>query len=65
MTLALALLVKPFIATVGFALLYLAIGKYGRGWVGTTWLWALATLAVLPSLVWYAHAYHVSISSGR
>ena len=25
--------------------------------------WALATLAVLPSLVWYVHAYYVSISS--
>src|SRR6185295_15511697 len=61
--LALALLVKPFIATVGFALIYLAIDKYGRGWVRTTWLWALATLAVLPSLVWYTHAYHVSISN--
>src|SRR5713226_3223945 len=62
-TLALALLVKPFIATVGFALLYLAIGKYGRGWLRATWLWTLATLAVLPSLVWYAHAYYVSISN--
>ena len=61
--LALALLVKPFIATVGFALLCLAIGKYGRGWVRTTSLWALATLAVLPSLVWYTHAYYVSISN--
>ncbi len=62
-TLVLALLVKPFIATVGFAFIYLAIGKYGRGWVGTTWLWALAALAVLPSLVWYTHAYYVSISN--
>jgi Dolichyl-phosphate-mannose-protein mannosyltransferase len=62
-TLALALLVKPFIATVGFALLYLAIGTYGRGWVRTTWLWALAALAVLPSLVWYPHAYYLSISN--
>jgi hypothetical protein len=61
--LSLALLVKPFIATVGFALLYLAIGTYGRGWVRATWLWALATLAVLPSLVWYAHAYYLSISN--
>lgn len=62
-TLALALLVKPFIATVGFALLYLAFCKYGHGWVRTTWLWALAALAVIPSLVWYAHAYYLSISN--
>jgi 4-amino-4-deoxy-L-arabinose transferase-like glycosyltransferase len=63
LALALAFLVKPFVATIGFALLYLAIGKYGRGWVRTPRLWALATLAVLPSLVWYAHAYYVSISN--
>jgi 4-amino-4-deoxy-L-arabinose transferase-like glycosyltransferase len=56
-TLALAVLVKPFIATVGFAFLYLAIAKYGHGWVRMTQLWALAALAVLPSLAWYAHAY--------
>ena len=62
-TLALALLVKPFIATVGFALLYLAFCKYGHGWVRTTRLWALAALAVIPSLVWYAHAYYLSISN--
>jgi len=62
-TLALALLVKPFIATVGFAFLYLAIARYGRGWVRMTQLWALAALAVLPSLAWYGHAYYLSVSS--
>jgi 4-amino-4-deoxy-L-arabinose transferase-like glycosyltransferase len=62
-TLAVALLVKPFMATVGFAFLYLAIVKYGRGWVRMRRLWALAALAVLPSLAWYAHAYYLSVSS--
>jgi len=61
--LAVALLVKPFIATVGFAFLSLAIAKYGRGWVRMTQLWVLAALAVLPSLTWYAHAYYLSVSS--
>lgn len=62
-TLALALLVKPFIATVGLAFLYLAIGKYGPGGVRVTRLRALAILAVLPSLAWYTHAYDLSITN--
>jgi 4-amino-4-deoxy-L-arabinose transferase-like glycosyltransferase len=60
--LALALLVKISIATVGVAFLYLAFATYGRAWIRVTRLWALAILAALPSVAWYAHAYYLSIS---
>jgi hypothetical protein len=58
----LALLVKLPSILIGIPMLYMAWEKYGARWVRQRELWAFAAFALAGPLVWYTHAYSISIS---
>jgi hypothetical protein len=58
----LALLVKLPSILIGTPMLYMACEKYGARWVRQRELWAFAAFALAGPLVWYTHAYSISIS---
>ena len=58
---SLAILVKLPAVIIGVPLLYMVWEKYGARGVLRRELWAFATLSLLLPLVWYVHAYLLSI----
>jgi len=58
---SLAILVKLPAVMIGVPLLYMAWEKYGARWVLRRELWAFAILSLLWPLVWYVHAYLLSV----
>ncbi|MCK4873872.1 MAG: glycosyltransferase family 39 protein [Phycisphaerales bacterium] len=48
----------------GLPLLYLAWRRYHRRTLLTWRLWAYAAIAVLPTVLWYMHAYDISAQTG-
>lgn len=53
----LAVLIKPFALYLGFPLLYLAWRKFGRTALKKPSLWVYSIVIVIPSALWYYHAW--------
>jgi hypothetical protein len=59
---SLAILVKLPAIIIALPFLYMAWERHGARLFRTRGLWALAALSLLCPLIWYAHAYLISIS---
>jgi 4-amino-4-deoxy-L-arabinose transferase-like glycosyltransferase len=59
---SLAILVKLPALIIGIPLLYMSWTKYGPHLLFQRRLWIYATFSLIPPLVWYVHAYFLSIA---
>jgi hypothetical protein len=61
LVMSLAILVKLPAVIIGLPLLYMAWKKYGARCVVRRELWAFTALSLFLPLVWYVHAYYLSV----
>jgi 4-amino-4-deoxy-L-arabinose transferase-like glycosyltransferase len=64
-TIALAILVKPTAIHIGLLFALLALPRYGLAVVKRREVWLAAGVAVLPAVLWYAHARQLYLTYGN
>ena len=62
---ALAILLKLTALYLGFPILYLCISKFGSNWWKKPQVWVLASLILLPAILWYWHAHNLFEATGN
>jgi 4-amino-4-deoxy-L-arabinose transferase-like glycosyltransferase len=58
--LAVATLIKPYALVAGVPIFWLVYARYGRRVLAVPRLWGFLVAVLLPSLLWYAHAYSLA-----
>ena len=59
---SLAILLRLSAATIGLVFFYICWTRFGPAMYATARLWGIMALALLPPLVWYGHAYQMSVA---
>ena len=63
--LSVAVLVKPHSLYLGLPILYLSVRNFGWRFLVRPAMWFLAAAAVVPAVLWYAHAYQLWLNHGN